>query len=156
MKFIAHRGNVNGINPSRENTVSYIEEAINMGFDVEIDLWRVGIRYFLGHDAPHHEVDIMFLREHSQRLWCHAKDIPTLYDLTLYQVFNCFLHDVDDCALTSHGYLWTYFNKPTTEKSIILAFDKSPDVGREDIAGICSDYISHHKLIYDAADFSRY
>ena len=38
MIYISHRGNTNGKNPARENTKSYIDEAIAKGFDVEIDI----------------------------------------------------------------------------------------------------------------------
>ena len=38
MILISHRGNVNGKLPNRENTISYIKEAIAKGFDVEIDI----------------------------------------------------------------------------------------------------------------------
>ena len=34
MHLIAHRGNISGPNPKRENTPEYIEEAIEKGFDV--------------------------------------------------------------------------------------------------------------------------
>ena len=38
MILIAHRGNVNGKNPERENTIEYIEEAIKKGYHCEIDI----------------------------------------------------------------------------------------------------------------------
>jgi glycerophosphoryl diester phosphodiesterase len=41
MKLIAHRGNTEGPNPLEENKPEYIEEAIENGFDVEIDIWFV-------------------------------------------------------------------------------------------------------------------
>ena len=52
MKLIAHRGNINGINPQRENTIDYIEEAIELGYDVEIDLNLHKGGFYLGHDKP--------------------------------------------------------------------------------------------------------
>ena len=33
MKLIAHRGNISGPEPERENTMDYIEEAIQLGYD---------------------------------------------------------------------------------------------------------------------------
>ena len=32
--YIAHRGNTDGPNPNRENDPTYIDEAINAGFNV--------------------------------------------------------------------------------------------------------------------------
>jgi len=52
MKIIAHRGNLTGPNPLRENSIDYIEEAISEGFDVEIDLWVEDNQCHLGHDGP--------------------------------------------------------------------------------------------------------
>jgi hypothetical protein len=39
MILIAHRGNLDGPNPSMENHPDYIDAAINAGFHVEVDLW---------------------------------------------------------------------------------------------------------------------
>ena len=39
MKLIAHRGNIDGPNPERENSPEYIEEALKAGYDVEVDVW---------------------------------------------------------------------------------------------------------------------
>ena len=38
MILISHRGNLDGVNPDRENSPTYIKEAISSGFDVEIDV----------------------------------------------------------------------------------------------------------------------
>ena len=40
MIFIAHRGNTKGPNKELENTPGYIDEALDNGFDVEVDIWR--------------------------------------------------------------------------------------------------------------------
>ena len=34
MILISHRGNLNGVNVKKENSVDYIEEALDQGFDV--------------------------------------------------------------------------------------------------------------------------
>ena len=38
MRLISHRGNINGIESVHENNPNYIENAIMLGFDVEIDM----------------------------------------------------------------------------------------------------------------------
>ena len=38
MRLIAHRGNTNGRNKKRENEIVYILEALNLGYDAEIDV----------------------------------------------------------------------------------------------------------------------
>ena len=39
MVLISHRGNLEGKNIELENDPTYIDSAIEKGFDVEIDLW---------------------------------------------------------------------------------------------------------------------
>ena len=39
MILISHRGNLDGKNESEENNPLYIEEALNAGYEVEIDVW---------------------------------------------------------------------------------------------------------------------
>ncbi len=58
MIYIAHRGNISGINEKLENTTEYIKAAIKKGYKVEIDLWVIDRgRIFLGHDKPQYEID---------------------------------------------------------------------------------------------------
>ena len=38
MILISHRGNINGRDEDRENHPEYIQEALDRGYDVEIDL----------------------------------------------------------------------------------------------------------------------
>jgi hypothetical protein len=39
MYLIAHRGNINGPNKEHENSPGYILNAIELGYDVEVDIW---------------------------------------------------------------------------------------------------------------------
>ena len=50
MKLIAHRGNLHGPNPDKENSTDYINEAIESGYNVEIDVWFINNKWYLGHD----------------------------------------------------------------------------------------------------------
>ena len=58
MKFIAHRGNIDGPNFEEENQLEYIERAIEKGFDAEIDIWYLpqADQLYLGHDKPQYLV----------------------------------------------------------------------------------------------------
>ena len=47
MRYISHRGNLTGRDPFRENTVEYIQEALDKGFDVEIDVRCVDGKLYL-------------------------------------------------------------------------------------------------------------
>jgi len=147
MKLIAHRGNTCGINLNRENTISYIKEALDKNFDCEIDIWLCNNSLYFGHDKPRNLItseDLIFIYENANKFWVHCKTPETLnYFLSKSFNLNIFFHNNDDCVLTSQRYIWTYPNKILTENSIMVKFDK---VVKEDlmknIYGICSDDFS--------------
>ena len=58
MILISHRGNINGVNLERENTQSYIQEAIDLGYDVEIDVRYIDKKFWLGHDKSDYEINL--------------------------------------------------------------------------------------------------
>ena len=142
MKQIAHRGNTRGPNPERENTIDYIEEAIQQGYDVEIDIHlNKGIIY-LGHDKPEHEVSFRWLLKFKDYLWCHAKDILA-FRILLDLDMHTFMHDGDPVALTSKGYLWTNPGEILVPNSIAVMPDPAW-LGSIDNVGICSDYMEKY------------
>ena len=61
MILISHRGNINEVNLERENTQSYIQEAIDLGYDVEIDIRYIDGKFWLGHDESDYEVNLSWL-----------------------------------------------------------------------------------------------
>ena len=61
MTLISHRGNINGKFESYENEPAYIEQAIKLGYDVEIDVWFINGKFMLGHDEPVHEMPLEFI-----------------------------------------------------------------------------------------------
>ena len=77
MKLISHRGNLEGPNPERENHPDYIYEAIQAGYDVEIDIWFVDGKSQLNN-----------LDSNGSKL-------------------NYFFHESDLGVLTSKGYIWS-------------------------------------------------
>lgn len=119
MIYIAHRGNINGPN-SRENDPSYIKEALFFKYDVEIDVWRKGKWWFLGHDKPEYPVEEDFLL--NRRLWCHAKNLEALVELRNIHA-HCFWHQNDDYTLTSRGYIWVYPGKPLAKNCVAVLPD---------------------------------
>ena len=144
MNLIAHRGNITGPNKSWENNPDYVLDAINQGFDVEVDVWLKDGGFFLGHDAPAFPVDWSFLT--SPALWCHAKNIDALRSLVTMGA-HCFFHDADDAVLTSRGFLWTFPGKQLTNLSICVMPERASYTTDElrQSSGICSDYIIDYK-----------
>lgn len=144
-RLIAHRGNTNGPIPARENTVGYITEALDAGYDVEVDVWCSDSGFYLGHDAPSHEVDLEFLLQEG--LWLHCKNVAALGFLSMYPHANAFMHD-NGVIITRNGYLWTAPDCDLTSRSVAVM----PELAKSDwdisIAHtLCSDYVDFFRTI---------
>jgi len=146
MKLIAHRGNIFGPNPTKENHPDYITQTIDQGYDCEIDVRFIDNQFFLGHDEPNYLIDIQFFMTYKDRLWIHCKNFDAFDKLIQVPELNIFWHENDEYTLTSHRFIWAYPEKTTTERCIILMpewnnfiFDKG--------YGICSDYVEKIKQI---------
>ena len=143
MILISHRGNLNGKIEEKENHPSYIDEALNQGFEVEIDMWEINGRTYLGHDEPQYEVDDKWLSERMDNLWVHCKNVELLNWIRSTSL-HWFWHEEDALTLTSKGYLWVYPGKQPIKGSIAVM----PEMYNDDLnacVGICSDYIINYK-----------
>ena len=141
MKLIAHRGNLNGPNPDKENHPDYINKAIGSGYNVEIDVWFINDKWYLGHDNPTYEIKYNFLFD--SRFWLHAKNGEAFYKLFKDKNynFNVFWHTTEDWILTSKGYIWTYPNKKLYSESVCVLPELGYDGDLKECYGICSDFI---------------
>ena len=139
LKLISHRGNLHGKFASLENSPEYIEEAIDKGFDTEIDVW-VTDGLYLGHDEPEYQCTMNFLVGNSKKLWIHCKNLMALQVLNDIPSLNIFWHQEDDFTLTSKGFIWTYPNKEVCNKSVIVVKDATKYNG-EKCYGLCSDTV---------------
>ena len=142
MKLISHRGNLNGKISNEENSPKYILNALNEGFDVEIDVWYKDNNFFLGHDEPEFLIKAEFLE--NKKLWCHAKNLDALLNLSKINSIY-FWHQEDDYTLTSNGYIWTYPGKELTLNSICVLPEKFNKREVNKCYGICSDFILRYK-----------
>lgn len=136
MILIAHRGNINGPNKERENTPVYIDEALALGFDVEIDVWVKDGQLFLGHDEPETPIDVNFLNERESKLWCHAKNLEAL-EYLLEHGFHTFFHDSDEYTITSKGYIWAHQNSKLSSNTICVMGTPTSNC-----IGWCSDHVN--------------
>lgn len=147
MILISHRGNINGKNTEKENHPNYIDEAIILGYDVEIDLWSIEGVLLLGHDEPQYEISSKWLEQRLHKLWIHCKNITALEYVNLFHSMrdlNYFWHQEDTAALTSQGYIWAYPGKQPINNSIAVM----PEMYNEKVTqckGVCSDYIENYK-----------
>ena len=140
MKFISHRGFINGKDKNLENNPEQIAYLMSKGIDVEIDIRIHKDKFYLGHDEPMYEVTKDFIE--NNKLWCHAK---TYSSLELLSKTNChyFWHQEDDYTITSKGFIWVYPGKQLIKNSIcVLPEDFNLDTSQ--CYGICTDYISKY------------
>jgi len=144
MILISHRGNTHGIVDDRENSPDYIEEAIKLGFNVEIDVWVISDEIFLGHDYPTYKIKHDWLLSLIDKLWIHCKNIGAIEYFNSHNYFNYFWHENDTLTLTSGGFIWAYPGKQPIRNSIAVL----PELNKDDISyclGICSDFIYQYK-----------
>lgn len=141
MIYISHRGNLDGKSEKDENNPNYIMQAVNKGYDVEIDVWFENDNFYLGHDQPHYKVNQDFIS--NKQFWCHAKNTKALYEMSK---INChyFWHQEDDYTITSKGIFWVYPGKPLIKNSICVLPELS-NYKDFNCLGICSDFINNYK-----------
>ena len=144
MRYIAHRGNLEGPNKDLENLPSYIDLALEV-CDVEIDLWVVDNKFYLGHDEPTYAINPEWLDKHIHKLWIHCKNIEAAETL-MESDFNFFWHENDAITLTNHGFIWAYPGKQPIKNSIAVM----PELYNDDVSkcyGICTDYVFKYKKL---------
>ena len=144
MLLISHRGNINGKNVDLENHPSHVMRAIELGYNVEVDVWFENGVFSLGHDEPQHVIDVSFLK--NDKIWCHAKNLQALDEL-LSEKIHCFWHQEDDYTITSRGIVWAYPGKALSSRSICVMPEWNYDVATIQLncMGVCSDVIEKFK-----------
>jgi len=143
MLLISHRGNINGRITEKENRPEYIEVAIKLGYDVEVDIWLVDSGFYLGHDLPKYEVSCDWIFTRNRKLWLHCKNVDCISFLSSSEL-NYFWHETDTVTLTSKGYIWAFPGKQPIKNSIAVL----PECNSDDISqclGVCSDVIADYK-----------
>lgn len=110
MKLIAHRGNYQGIQSENENDPKYLLEALNKGYDVELDVWGMGENIWFGHDRPKHQPNYEKLMKlvSNPGVWWHSKNYEALvYLLKTWPHLKVFSHSSDAFGIVTGGYIWT-------------------------------------------------
>lgn len=147
MKYIAHRGNISGKDNVQENRPDYIDRAICLGYDVEVDVWYIDNKLLLGHDIPLYEVSYSFFI--NPKLWTHCKNPEALLFFSEHNdtFLNFFWHEKDKYTITSKGVVWAYPGSKLNIMSVSVLPETTPDVAVQTnpIYGICSDYIEMYK-----------
>ena len=149
MKIIAHRGNLNGANPDKENTIESIYKCIKYGFDVEIDIRVIENTIYLGHDSAKQIIKDDTLEKLADHLWIHCKNITALdYFRMSYAngLYNYFWHEKDTYTLTSKGFIWSYPGSKLSINSInvmpewFTLKENFKTLIADKVFGVCTDY----------------
>ncbi len=143
MILISHRGNTNKTFPDRENSPSYIDEAIKQGYDVEVDVRLIGNKLFLGHDTPDYPVTLTWLLDRKIYLFVHTKNFGALSHL-IDSELRIFYHQKENHTIINNcDLIWSHNLAEANEKSIIplLSQENIRHFSGTQVAGICSDFV---------------
>jgi hypothetical protein len=140
--LISNRGNLEGADPSRENSVPYVRNAIDSGYHVLVDVWVCEGRYALGSDEPSYSAppDVVL----HEKAICRARDSKTLAAL-LQDGAHCFFQEKDDFVCTSRGWIWTSPGTQLPPTKGIIAFPEYTPARTPDPSsalGVCSNKIA--------------
>lgn len=145
MILISHRGNIEGINPEFENQPHYIQNAMLLGYDVEIDVRMKNGELYLGHDYPQYLIEIDWLLNSKNSLWIHTKDFESL-DLLIDKGLRVFFHEQEKQTIIGNtNLIWSHDLRSTGSKSIIPLLDRESINNNghllQNVYGVCSDYL---------------
>jgi hypothetical protein len=147
MIFISHRGNIDGREIDLENQPEYISNTLKKGYDVEIDIWVIKNKIYLGHDMPQYLIDEKWLIEKKTAVWIHCKNIECVeFFADNKNDFNYFWHENDTVTLTSKGHIWAFPGKQPIKKSVAVLPELYND-NLDKCSGICSDFIRKFKIL---------
>ena len=142
--YIAHRGNLEGRVAEHENDPAYLQEAIDEGYVVEVDLWNIDGQLKLGHDEKFHNVTFDWLLERKPFILNHCKNREAL-DTCLRGWLHAFWHTDEDYVLTTLGYTVGYPGKESVGQEFILGVPERvyalDDIKHRITFGVMSDYV---------------
>lgn len=141
MIIISHRGNIHGPNPDRENDPVYIQEAIEAGFDVEVDLYADHEKICFGHDKCGYIVTDTWLLG-TDSLLVHAKNVAALEWLS-DSGLHYFSHQQDKFSMTSFELIWLHdLSIPATPFCIIplITMEAIKAHRNFNVHAVCTDY----------------
>jgi len=146
MKIISHRGNIRGVVSEKENRPSYIDCAIQLGYDVEVDIRFINGEFWLGHDEPQYRVELTWMELRKKNIWFHCKNIQSASELIrLNSNFMFFCHTHDDFVIVNGDKLWVHDLSKKLDKNCIiplLGLDECNHYQKYDVYGVCTDYPS--------------
>jgi hypothetical protein len=149
MKIISHRGNICGPVIEKENRPSYIDSAIQLGYDVEVDLRYVNNEFWLGHDFAQYKIELSWMEPRKEMLWFHCKDIDSALELAKLNAYKFFCHTNDSYVCTNNGYLWVHDLSGKIDNKCIIPLLSEQDIQKYDNNktpyAVCTDFVNSIK-----------
>jgi hypothetical protein len=141
MYLISLRGNLNGVDESKENKPYHISELLKDGYHCWVDVWWKDDAFYLGKDEPKYLVKNTFLNMFS--LWCNAKDFTTYLRLIDIKTPHPFYY-TDAPTLCYNGDIITSEYFEGRERNTVLITDDTI-YSQMNLKGIVSPNISDFK-----------
>jgi hypothetical protein len=107
--IISHRGNLKGPEPTFENKISFLKDALSRGYYIEIDVRVKDENFYLGHDDPKEMLGSFLDFSSEENIYIHCKDIRSFLMMREYYPKSIiFSHNTDNAVLTSNRKLWIH------------------------------------------------
>jgi len=161
MLLIAYQGIFNGQDYEQANSPAQLRTALNNGFSVAIDAWRIGSATYSGNDQPIYPIDDKFIQ--GSRFWINARNADMVTFLSsqpanLYP--NWFYYDDANppaYVTTTSGKLWTFGTVPINNTSVVVL----PEIDDRGLFstvklhcyGICSTYLTFIRRMRNEGDW---
>jgi hypothetical protein len=159
MRLIAHRGHTKGINPSTklcENLPAYIQNAVDAGFDVEIDIWHDEGEFFLGHDLPQYPIELRQIEKWAKKVFvfAHCKNVKAAIRTPFEYGLIPFAHSEDPFIILPDMHLWVHpkeiDNIPfSVKKECIIVDGGNFRYDALDFFGVCTDNPEDYKMEFN-------
>lgn len=137
--IISHRGNLTGPGTCEENSPISVDRALELGFDVEVDLWCVEGQLYLGHDYAKYPISESWLKLRFVTLWVHCKNLEAVEWAMRHEHIHFFWHDEAPITLTSKGYVWVHPLQNPIANSIHVLPETLGHFTTQ-CGGVCTDY----------------
>lgn len=148
MILISHRGNIFGKEVDFENSPDFINNALKLNYHVEVDIWYINEKLYLGHDEPQFEIDLDYLN--NDKFFVHCKNDLSLELMSKYNLkCDYFWHQNDKYTLTSKKIVWVYPKQKVLKNSIVVLPELSDEQNLSISKGVCSDYIAKYKYLLE-------
>jgi len=135
--WILHRGNSDGSNT--ENNPVLLYRRLKEGWDIEIDVWKMNEKLYLGHDSPTFLISTDEPLLTNPLTWIHCKNLDAYFhfrDHPNSENYHFFSHNKDEIAITSKGFIWANRGVEINRTGTIQVVDTP----LKNDTGICIDY----------------